>query len=211
MNSPTFDSDELLAQAAAGDDGATQELFLRHRDRLRQMVAVRIDVRLKPRFDPSDVVQDALMDASRKLPEYLRNKPLPLYPWLRQLTLERLIQLHRQQIVADKRNPKHEVRADVPISDESAWQLADQLLGPSASNPLAQAIREERRRRVHEALEQLLPHEREILVLRYLEQLSTTETAAVLEVSESAAKMRHLRALDRIRTVLEKNSHPPMK
>jgi RNA polymerase sigma-70 factor (ECF subfamily) len=203
VNLSTADSDELIVLAAAGHDAATQELLLRHRARLRQMVAVRIDVRLSARVDPSDIVQEALLDASRKLPGYLRDRPLPFYAWLRSLTLERLIQLHRKHILADKRAPDREVRADASLSHESAWQLADRLLAATTADPLAKAIREERRRRVHEALESLLPHEREVLVLRYLEQLSTSETAAVLNVSESAAKMRHLRALERMRCLLD--------
>src|SRR5262245_9124131 len=108
VNVSDADSDELLTLAAAGNDGATQELLLRHRGRLRQMVALRIDTRLAGRFDPSDIVQEALMDASRKLPDYLRALPLPFYPWLRQLTLERLIQLHRKHIAARKRSPENE-------------------------------------------------------------------------------------------------------
>ncbi|MFN0054201.1 MAG: RNA polymerase sigma factor [Planctomycetales bacterium] len=91
-------------------------------------------------------------------------------------------------------------------SDHSAWQLVERLLGNSNCDPLALAIREERRRRVHEALESLLSHEREVLILRHLEQLSTAETAAVLRVSESAVKMRHLRALERIRPLLDESS-----
>lgn len=206
MNVPTSDSDELLIMAAAGHDGATQELFLRHRDRLRRMVGVRIDPRLVARFDPSDVVQDALMDASRKFAGYLQNKPLPFYPWLRRLTLERLLELHRRHVFADKRNPDAEVNVDVWLSDASAWQLADCLTGSAETAPPERLIREEERRRVQAALERLLAHEREILVLRYLEQLSTSEAAAALGVSESAAKMRHLRALERIREFLQESS-----
>src|SRR5262249_36174788 len=137
------DSEELLTLAAAGNDRATQELFLRHRGRLRQMVALRIDTRLAARFDPSDIVQEALMDASRKMPDYFRKVPLPFYPWLRQLTLERLIQLHRKHIAASKRGPENEAHDDAPVRDRSAWQLVDCLLANSRSDPLAQAIREE--------------------------------------------------------------------
>lgn len=206
MQIPTADSDELLALAAAGHDGAVQELFLRYRDRLRRMVGVRIDQRLAARFDPSDIVQDALLDASRKLAGYLQNRPVPVYPWLRRLTLERLLELHRRHIVAHKRNPSFEASPGNWLSDESAWQLADRLAGSSGSAPSQRLIRDEERRRLHEALERLVPHDREVLVLRYLEQLSANETAAALGVSASAAKMRHLRALERIRALLEESS-----
>ena len=77
------DTEELLERASRGDQQAIGQLLTRYRPRLRQMVTVRMDPRLKSRIDPSDVVQEALMDASRMLPEYLRDRPLPYYPWLR--------------------------------------------------------------------------------------------------------------------------------
>ena len=79
------DTDALLQKASHGDEAAVEELLRRHRRRLRHMVAVRMDEHLKTRVDPSDVVQDTLLEAARLLPDYLRNRPLPYYPWLRSL------------------------------------------------------------------------------------------------------------------------------
>jgi len=93
----------LLAQAAA-DEAARQELLARHRQRLRQMIAVRIDLRLGRRLDPSDVVQEVLAQAWQNLDDYLQRRPLPFYPWLRQLAWERLVKLHRRHIQAQKRS-----------------------------------------------------------------------------------------------------------
>jgi RNA polymerase sigma-70 factor (ECF subfamily) len=205
-NHSTSDTEELLALAAAGSDEAMQKLFLRHRERLRRMVAARVDPRLAARFDPSDVLQDAWLDAFRKLPRYLEERPLPFYPWLRRLTLERLAELHRRHVIARKRDPRFEVSLNDEVSDASAWQLAERLSASGNVCPGAQAIREEANQRVREALARLRPDDREILILRYLEQLSTDETAAALGISESAAKMRHLRALERIRTLLQRSS-----
>src|SRR5438876_12109973 len=97
------DTEKLIALAIGGDSSARQSLLVRHRDRLRRMVAVRLDRRLMTRIDPSDVVQEALMDAAQKLSDYLRNRPLPFYPWLRRLAWERLVKLHRQHLSARKR------------------------------------------------------------------------------------------------------------
>src|SRR5262245_24069354 len=102
--SPADDTDALLARATAGDPEAAQQLLARHRGRLGRMVAVRLDCRLAARVDPSDVVQEALMDAARKLPDYLRRRPLPFYPWLREIAWERLIKLHQQHLTAGKRS-----------------------------------------------------------------------------------------------------------
>src|SRR5689334_9707326 len=91
---PDDDTELLLRRAGTGDRLARDRLLDRHRDRLRQVIAYRLDRRLAARVDPSDVVQEALADAARRLPAYLRERPLPFYPWLRQLALERLIELH---------------------------------------------------------------------------------------------------------------------
>src|SRR5262245_28480622 len=191
------DTDDLIARARHGDAAARELLLAYHRGRLRHMVAVRLDRRLASRVDPSDVVQEALADAARKMPEYLKQRPLPFYPWLRRLAWERLVKLHRHHIAAGKRSVARE--QSWLLSDGSALELGQRLLAPGTS-PSNQVLRAELRRRVQTALAQLADHDREVLILRYLEQLSTRETAAVLEISEGAVKTRHLRALERLRS-----------
>jgi RNA polymerase sigma-70 factor (ECF subfamily) len=193
------DTEELLTRAADGDTGARHALLARHRGRLRQMVAVRLDRRLAARVDPSDVVQEALADAARKLAAYLRERPLPFYPWLRRLAWERLVKLHRRHITAGRRSVTREGGWALP--DESAVALVRQLLAPS-STPSRQLLRAEMHARVRSALEQLGERDREVLVLRYLEQLSTPEVAGVLGITEGAVKVRHFRALERLRALL---------
>jgi RNA polymerase sigma-70 factor (ECF subfamily) len=191
--------EDLLRRAGHDDGAACQQLLARHRARLRQMVAVRLDRRLAARVDPSDVVQEALADAARKLPDYLRQRPLPFYPWLRRLAWERLIKLHQRHIYAGRRSVTREEAAALP--DESALELAQRLAAPGTS-PSNQVLRRELHARVRDALARLAERDREVLVLRYLEQLSTAETAAVLGVTPGAVKVRHLRALERLRGLL---------
>jgi RNA polymerase sigma-70 factor (ECF subfamily) len=161
------------------------------------MIAVRMDPRLATRVDPSDVVQEALMHASSRLPRYLRKQTVPFYPWVRALALERLVDAQRRHL-ADKRSPDCEAL----LPDGSVWKLADQL-AVASSGPQERVVAKEERERLYEALQRLSPKDREVLVLRYLEQLSTEETAAVLGLRESAVKMRHLRALERMRCQLQ--------
>ena len=89
-----------------------------------------------------------------------------------------------------------------PGTDDSAQLLVDHLVD-SDTTPGHDLVREERRQRVRDALKQLSPPDREILVMRYLEDLTFPEIAAILEIGESAAKMRHLRAIEKIRSVLK--------
>jgi RNA polymerase sigma-70 factor (ECF subfamily) len=195
------DTETLLQRAGQGDRSARELLLARHRNRLRQMIAFRLDRRLAARVDPSDVVQDALTDAARKLSAYLRERPLPFYPWLRRLAWERLLDLHRRHIWAQKRSVTREEGQSLPLTDESALVLAERLLAGGGS-PISQLLRAEVQQRVQAMLARLAPRDREILVLRHLEQLSTREMAAVLGISEGAVKTRHLRALQRFRDLL---------
>jgi RNA polymerase sigma-70 factor (ECF subfamily) len=195
------DTDQLLDQAAGGDAKARDRLLVRHRQRLRHMIALRMDRRLVARVDPSDVLQETLADAVERLPDYLERRPLPFYPWLRQLAWERLADLHRRHIRARRRSVMREERWAPPLPDESALELADRLLH-RGSSPSARLHRDERRRRVQAALQQLTERDREVLVLRHLEQLATRDIAAVLGISEGAVYTRHLRALERLRALL---------
>ncbi len=194
-------TEALIDRAAAGDAAARELLLLRHQERLRKMVALRLDRRLAPRVDPSDVVQEALAEAARRLPDYLDGRPIPFYPWLRRLAWDRLLKLHRSHLGTGKRSVRREEPQSPALPDESVAQLADRLAG-SGTSPSGRVVRDELRARVRAALEGLGERDREVLVLRYLEQLSTAEIAGVLEISEGAVKVRHLRALQRLRAVL---------
>src|SRR5690242_20250930 len=98
------DTDELIRLARRGDASARDRLLARHRPRLRRMIRLRFDRRLVTRVDPSDVVQETLAEAARRLEEYLHRPPLPFYPWLRQIALDRLLDLRRRHLRARKRS-----------------------------------------------------------------------------------------------------------
>jgi RNA polymerase sigma-70 factor, ECF subfamily len=200
MSGNDVETEALLIRADQGDVVACHDLLARHRDRLRRMVAVRLDARLVARLDPSDVLQEALMEAARKLPDYLRDRRVPFYPWLRRLTWEHLLKLHQRHVGARKRSVVREDRG-LDLPDESAGHLVDRL-ATSGTSPSGQLVHKELRERVRAALDALPNGDREVLVLRYLEGLSTAEIAAVLDLGESAVKMRHRRALDRMSRVL---------
>jgi RNA polymerase sigma-70 factor (ECF subfamily) len=197
------DAEQLLQRAEQGDLAAREELLVRYQKRLRQMIAVRMDRRLAARLDPSDVVQETMAEAIQQLSDYCHNRPLPFYPWLRQLACDRLAELHRRHIQARKRSITREEHGKPDLPDESALALADRLLA-RGSSPSARLRRQEVCARVQAALAQLAEHDREVLVLRHLEQLSTREIAAVLGITEGAVYTRHLRALERLRTLLGK-------
>jgi RNA polymerase sigma-70 factor (ECF subfamily) len=195
------DTEELLRRAAGGDRSARGALWQRHRPRLRRLVALRLDPRLAARVDPSDVVQDTLAQADRRLDDYLRDRPLPFYPWLRQLAGDRLADAHRRHVRAARRSVTREQGALPPLADASALELAGRLAAATAG-PSEAARRHELRDRVRAALAALPERDREVLVLRHLEQLTAREVAAVLGLTEAGVKSRALRAMQRLRALL---------
>ena len=118
------DLEQLLERAAQGDQAARGRLLTQYQARLRQLIALRLDRRLAARIDPSDVLQEALAEAVAKLPDYLRDRPLPFYPWLRQLTLDRLVELYRHHVRTRRRSVTREERRAPPLSEESVLELA---------------------------------------------------------------------------------------
>jgi RNA polymerase sigma-70 factor (ECF subfamily) len=199
--SPTDpDTEHLLERLAGGDDTARGPLLERHRSRLRQMIALRLDGRLRARIDPSDVLQEALVEAAGKLSDYARRRPLPYYPWLRRLAWERLVHMYRRHVRAARRSVTREEQS-LPLPDASAVQLADRLTA-RGSSPSAALRHGELRDRLLAALARLGERDREVLVLRYLERLSTDELAAVLGLTAAGVKTRQLRALQRLRDLL---------
>ncbi|HZZ80257.1 MAG TPA: sigma-70 family RNA polymerase sigma factor [Gemmataceae bacterium] len=196
------ESDALMQRASTGDQEALAGVFSHYRERLRQMVRLRIDRRLQGRLDASDVLQEAYLDFSRRLPDYARDPKMPFYLWLRFLTGQRLVDMHRQHLGAKMRDAAQEVslyRGALPQA--SSVSLAAQLLGRLTSASRA-AIRAETQIRVQEALNAMDPLDREVLTLRHFEMLSNDETAAVLDIKKSAASNRYIRALKRLKAIM---------
>ena len=254
MDAHEPDTDHLLAGASRGDASARGRLLERHRGRLRGMVALRLDPRLAARVDPSDLVQETLAEAHWRLDDYLRTRPLPFYPWLRQIAADRLADLHRRHVAArvdpsdlvqetlaqaaarladylrrrplpfypwlrqiawdrlvaahrrhlraGRRRVAREAPGPLPLPDESAGRLADRLVA-RGSSPSRRLIRAELRDRLKAALDRLPPRDREVLVMRHLEQMEVAEIAAVLGLTAGAVMTRHTRALARLRGLLD--------
>jgi RNA polymerase sigma-70 factor (ECF subfamily) len=199
------DSDQLrlLESAAGGSQAALGELLDQYRQRLRNMIRLRMDRRIRPRVDPSDVVQDTFVEASRRLGDYLNDPSVTFFVWLRYLAGQRLSMLHRHHLGIQRRDARREVSLyDCNVPNANSAMLAARLLG-SLTSPSTAAAKAELKIRLLEALEAMDPIDREVLALRHFEQLSNSETAQVLGVSPTAANNRYVRALERFRQLAE--------
>lgn len=166
------------------------------------MVKLRLDRRLQGRVDPSDVLQEAYLEAAERIGDYCQNPTMPPYLWLRFITGQRLLRIHRQHLGVQARDAAREVtlyRGALPAASSAA--LAAQLVGKKTS-PSKAAMRAETKVRLQEALNRLDELDREVLALRHFEQLSNAEAAGVLGIQESAASKRYLRAIERLKEFL---------
>ena len=193
---------ELVQRAAAGDADGWTDLVERYRDRLQRMIAVRIDRRMQQRVNSSDIVQEVYLEAAEHLAEYVADPKMPFFLWLRGITGNKLLEIHRHHLGVQKRDAARDVAIDGGASMQTtAAGLAAVLVG-DATRPDEAALKNEMRARLAEALDSLEPLDREVLSLRHFEQLTNAETADVLGIENSAASKRYVRALKRLKGVL---------
>lgn len=204
---------ELIAAAHEGADGdraaAVERLLDRHRDALRRLVKMRLDQKIQRRIDVSDVVQDVLVEANRRLQDYLAAPGMPFHLWLRQIAKDRIIDAHRRHRGSAKRSvDREQVLAGGLDPDESRHDWIGQINDPELT-PAAAVAQKEMTALVERAIAMLDEHDAEIVVMRHYEQLSNQEAAQALGLSEPAASMRYLRAVRRLRDILSQPLPPP--
>ncbi len=190
---------ELMEKARQGDAQAQEQLLGQHRESLRRMIALRLDPAIAARLDASDVVQDVLLEASRRLDAYLKNPVIPFPVWLRHLAKDHIIDAHRRHRLAQRRGVDRE-QPIVPaaLAGHYSIELAAQFLDPEQT-PASAALQQELQQRLYRAITALDENDREMILMRHFEQMSNQEVAGILGLTEAAASMRYLRALRRLK------------
>jgi RNA polymerase sigma-70 factor, ECF subfamily len=184
------------------------ELFSEHREQLERMVHFRLDRRLYGRVDASDILQEAYLDVSRRIDEYLSEPTVSFFVWARQITWQRLLMTHRLQLGVQKRDASLEIPLHgLGNAGDTSVSLAEMLVG-SLTSPSEVAIRDERAEQLRAALDTMDPIDREVLALRHFEHLSNADVAQVLSIQPTAASNRYVRALERLREILSDSMLP---
>lgn len=191
------------AGAEALDEREFTRQFTAHRPRLKQMLQFRMDPRLRARTDLSDVLQEAYIDAYRRLDYYAKQPDLSFYLWLRQVTMQRMIDLHRRHLMAGKRDVRQEVPLPAQGYDATSSLAIAQHFVDGIGSPSQLAVRQEMLTQLELTLESMESVDREVLALRHFEELGNGEVAELLGISEAAASNRYVRALSRLRKLLE--------
>lgn len=207
----TPDTQLLLERVRQGERTAVEQLLVQHREPLRRMIGLRLDPALGGRLDASDVVQDVLLEASKRLQDYLRDPSMPFHLWLRYIAKDHIIDAHRRHRKAQRRSLDRE-QALVPhdFAEHSSAELMGQLIDQELT-PASAAIRQEMQHRLQQALGRLDDDDREVILMRLHEQLSNQEVAALLGLTEAASSMRYMRAVRRLQALIRPDSgeHAP--
>jgi len=197
-DSPSSITDDLLQRMRDGNQEALAAVFSHYRDRLRRIVHFRLDHRLAGRLSESDVLQETYIAAAKRLEHFGKHDEMPAFLWLRLVAGQQLVDLHRQHLQAEMRDARKEValQHNGP-SPHTSMAIAAQLVGKmtAVSEVVARA---ERIERLEATLNAMDPIDREVIALRHFEELSNVETAKVLNIEQSAASKRYLRAMKRL-------------
>ena len=190
---------ELQLASEAGPD-AVLPLLTEHRPKLRRMVSLRMDRRIQQRVDPSDVIQEAYIEAAQRLGDYLKNPEVPFFVWLRFLTHQKMLQVQQRHLGVQARDPRQEMSLQKNYGQATSAAIVAQLIGKDDTPGMA-AVKAEMRIQLESALEELDELDREVLALRHFEQLKNGEVANILGISTKAASKRYFRALGRLKKI----------
>lgn len=192
-----------LEQALEGETDALVAVFNAFEPRLRCMIELRLDRRIRGRLSVSDVVQESFIEYAASLPNYTRQDEIPFYLWLRKVALRKLSELQRKYLGTMARDVQREVRFSSGSElDASSVSLAEWFVA-SMTSPSQAVMRMELQSRIQNSLNEMEPADREVLSLRHFEQLSNNEVAMVLQLTPAAASIRYFRALKRLKPMLD--------
>jgi RNA polymerase sigma-70 factor, ECF subfamily len=195
--------DGFVLLAANGDSAAIEKLVMLHTDRLKRMVVARMDQRLTRRMEISDIIQEVHFEISKRLPEYLSKSDIPFFVWVRLLAKQKLAELVRRHVLAQVRDVRREQQLQQNFADSSVVLCG--YFGDRIDSPSSAMRKVELREILLRGIETLPETDREILLLRHVEQLTSAEAAAELKISENTCRQRHLRALKRMKGMLEEH------
>ncbi len=203
---------DLRAQLTDHPDKVLSEQMALHHDRLLRLIQFRLSTHLAGRIDPEDIFQESWLAASQRLPFFLENENLSIFVWLRMIVTQTMVDMERKHLGTQKRDPFREqnVRsignAQGFNGTVTSFSLAHFLIGniTSPSNAIA---KQEQSEKLHQAISAMDEMDREVLALRHFEELTNLETAEVLGIQPKAASIRYVRAMRRLKEIIESLSY----
>ncbi|MEL6104416.1 MAG: sigma-70 family RNA polymerase sigma factor [Planctomycetota bacterium] len=197
--------EELRQRLQAEPSKVLAEAFSEHRGSFWYLIKFRIDRRLIQRVDPEDVLQEAFLSASGRVEHFLSANKYTLFAWLRMIVIQTLVDVHRRHLGTEKRSAEREIRlgnASVKYPQTTSFSIAGQIAAAQTS-PSGVAVRGEALDVLDQLIGTLSEQDQEMIAMRHFENLSNKQVAEVLSISVTAASNRYVRALERLKTVLE--------
>lgn len=187
-------------------DAVLAEAFSQYHEPFRNLVTFRMDRRLLSRVDPDDVLQEAFLAAKSRLDHFIDAEQYSLFVWLRMIVVQSLYDVHRRHLSAEKRSASREINlagASVRYPQTTSISIASQLAAVQTT-PSGVAVRGEALDVLEQAISTLSEQDQEVIAMRHFENLNNKQVAEVLGLSSTAASNRYVRALERLRDVLER-------
>jgi RNA polymerase sigma-70 factor (ECF subfamily) len=201
MDSAGFDVSRLIQHAREAEPGALDRLLESYRNYLRLLARTGIDHSLRGKADPSDLVQETLLKAHQNFGQFRGETEAELAAWLRQVLARNLTDLVRRYRRSASRRVSREQSLDELLG--KSFHALGSLISSNGSSPSAGAQRRELSVVLADALAQLGPDHREVIVLRSLEELEWDEVARRMGRSEGAVRILWARALKQLRPLIE--------
>lgn len=206
MSQELPDHAEIIRRLKTDREEALAELYLLVRERLRRVIDFRLDYRLGGRVSQSDVLQETYVRAAQRIESYLKKPDMPFFVWLRLEANQRMHEIHRFHFGAEKRDIRREVKLQNKSDNgNTSVQLAAHIVAKmtSASGLFQKAQQIEA---LEKTLSEMNETDREVIAMRHFEELSNVETAKVLGIGAEAASKRYIRALKRLKEIMQQHA-----
>lgn len=197
------ESNTDLDSLIEGGDAALGAVFARHQRPLERMIEFRLDERVRGRVDPEDVLQEAFIEASKRLKEYLDAPQVSFFVWLRQITYQTLLTVQRRHF-GQKRDPRLEVNGKANDNQDATCLSIFSAFVGQLTTPSQVLMKQEQLDQLKKILAEMDEIDREVLALRHFEHLSNSQIAESLNISVTAASNRYVRAMTRLSEVAQK-------
>jgi RNA polymerase sigma-70 factor (ECF subfamily) len=191
----------LLDAARRDESDALGRLLDAHRNYLTLLARIQVGRRLQGKVDPADLVQDTFLDAHRQFSQFRGDTVKSVAAWLRRILAGQIAHLVRRYFSAEARDVRLEQSIEHELDSSSEW-LAKGMSSPGSS-PSEAAARREELIRLGDALEQLPPDYRDVILLRQIEGLQFAEVARRLGRTEDSVQKLWVRGLDSLRKILD--------
>jgi RNA polymerase sigma-70 factor (ECF subfamily) len=193
---------DLIRKAHKHEPGALDRLLESYRQYLKLLARTGIDASLQGKADPSDLVQETYLKAHQHFDQFHGQSEAELTAWLRRILARNLADLTRRYHLAESRRTDREHSLEQLLDTSS--QALDNLLADAAGSPSDSAQRRELSVVLANALAELNDEQREVIVLRSLEERDWPEIARRMGRTAAAVRMLWVRALKRLRPLIEK-------